>query len=165
MEDSLYIEIERLQKMQTRELQQRYVEVFGQECRSKHKQHLVRRIAWKLQALAFGDISERARQRALSLANDSDIRVQVPAAWIHGQKALTVPKRKDRRVPIIGTILSRKYRGKTVTVKVLKTGFEYEGQQYGSLSAVARAATGTRWNGMLFFGIVHRGKTRKHGGE
>jgi DUF2924 family protein len=161
VDDNLCIEIERLQQMRVPELQARYQEVFGQDCRSQHKQHLVRRIAWRLQALKYGDLSERARQRALAIANDADLRTQVPASWIHGER--TDIKRKDRRLPITGTILSRKYRGKTVTVKVLKNGFEYAGQRYRSLSAIAREATGTRWNGLLFFGLATRGKGRKHG--
>ena len=162
MEDNLYIEIERLQQMHIRELQARYQHVFGQPCRSKHKQHLVRRIAWRVQALQFGDLSERARQRALAIANDADLRTQVPSTWIHGEP-LVRQKRKDRRLPIIGTILSRKYQGKTVTVKVLKDGFEYAGNRYRSLSAIAREATGTRWNGLLFFGLATRGKGTRHG--
>jgi DUF2924 family protein len=163
VDDNLYIEIERLQQMRVPELQAKYRDVFGQECRSQHKQHLVRRIAWRLQALKYGDLSERARQRALAIANDADLRTQVPASWIQGER--TDIKRKDRRLPITGTILSRRYRGKTVTVKVLKNGFEYAGQHYRSLSAIAREATGTRWNGLLFFGLATRGKGRKHGNQ
>jgi hypothetical protein len=50
-----------------------------------------------------------------------------------------------------------------VVVRILADGFEYEGRRYGSLSAVARAATGTRWNGLLFFGLTERAKRRRHG--
>jgi hypothetical protein len=53
------------------------------------------------------------------------------------------------------------YRDRTVVVKVLKNGFECEGQHYDSLSAVATAATGTRWNGLVFFGLAKRGETAK----
>jgi hypothetical protein len=59
--------------------------------------------------------------------------------------------------------LRRIYRDRTVVVKILSDGFEYEGRRYGSLSAVARAVTGTRWNGLLFFGLTQRGKRRSHG--
>ncbi len=163
MDESLYIEIERLQRMRTAELQARYREVFGQECRSKHKQHLIRRIAWRLQALAYGDLSERARQRALAIANEGDLRIQVPAEWVGGEPLRRKSQPKDRRLPITGTILSRKYRGTTVTVKVLKDGFEYQGEHYRSLSAIARQATGTRWTGLLFFGIaVRQNSTHGH---
>jgi hypothetical protein len=50
-----------------------------------------------------------------------------------------------------------------VVVKILTDGFEYEGRRYASLSAVARAATGTRWNGWLFFGLTPRGERKRHG--
>jgi DUF2924 family protein len=163
--EELYIEIERLQGLHAAELQERYREVFGQKCRTKHKQHLIRRIAWRLQALAYGDLSERARQRTLVIANDADLRTQVPAAWIRGERVSTRVGPKDKRLPVTGTILSRKHGSKTVTVKVLKDGFEYEGQRYRSLSAIARVATGTRWNGLLFFGLAKRRRGREHGGQ
>src|SRR5579862_1558551 len=158
MDDTVYREIEQLPSMQIEELRQRYQEVFGEDSQSKHKQHLIRRIAWRLQVLAQGDISERARQRALSIANDADLKIQIPSQWIANQRTVAGRKRgpKDRRLPVIGTVLTRSYRGQTVTVKVLKGGFEYRGQHYQSLSAIAREATGTRWNGLLFFGLTKR---------
>ena len=141
------------------QLRQRYREVFGEPTRTHHKQHLVRRIAWRLQMLAQGDLSERARQRALAIANDADLRTQVPKQWMTLGRDQGQPvrgSRQDRRLPKAGTLLTRVYRGRTLTVKVLANGFEYEGRHYGSLSAVARAATGTRWNGLLFFGLARR---------
>jgi hypothetical protein len=65
------------------------------------------------------------------------------------------------RIPAVGTLLRRIYRDQTVVVRVLPDGFEYEGQPYGSLSAVARAITGTRWNGLLFFGLTERAKGKR----
>jgi hypothetical protein len=64
--------------------------------------------------------------------------------------------RADDR-PIAGTQLLREYRGVEHAVKVLADGFEYEGRPYRSLSAIARAITGTRWNGWTFFGLRTRG--------
>jgi hypothetical protein len=167
MDEAVYREIERLPLLQTAELQQRYREVFGEESRSKHKLHLIRRIAWRLQMLAQGDLSERARQRALTLANDADLKVQVPGAWIATQRTLHERKRgpKDRRLPVIGTVLQRVYRGQTIEVKVCPNGFEYHGRHYRSLSAIAREATGTRWNGLLFFGLTKRGKGNKRAAQ
>ena len=163
MDEALYREIEQLQEMQVEELRQRYREVFREESRTKHKQHLVRRIGWRLQVLAHGDLSERARQRALTIANDADLRVQVPPEWI--AKGPPAQRRKsevkDRRLPVIGTVMSRVYRDQTVVVKVLQGGFEYRGRRYRSLSAIAREATGTRWNGLLFFGLTKRGRGSK----
>jgi hypothetical protein len=170
MDDAVYREIEQLPAMQIEELRQRYREVFGEHSQSKHKQHLVRRIAWRLQVLAQGDISERARRRALAIANDADLKLQVPSQWIASEPSVAGRKRgpKDRRLPVIGTVLTRTYRGQTVAVKVLKDGFEYRGQRYQSLSAIAREATGTRWNGLLFFGLTKRRQEAKraaHGSQ
>jgi hypothetical protein len=159
-DEALYREIEQLPEMQVRELRQRYQEVFGEPSRTVHKQHLVRRIAWRLQVLAQGDLSERARRRALAIANDADLRVQTPSDWIAQRHPAPYRKGaiKDSRVPVIGTVLQRVYRDQTVVVKVLQGGFEYQGRRYRSLSAIATEATGTRWNGLLFFGLDKRGK-------
>jgi hypothetical protein len=117
--------------------------------------------------LAQGDLSERARQRALALANDADLKVQVPSRWMAGRQLAPERKRgpKDRRLPVIGTVLSRTYGAQTITVKVLKDGFEYRGRRYQSLSAIAREATGTRWNGLLFFGLTKRTKGAKRAAQ
>ena len=162
MDDSVYREIEQLPLLQIEELRQRYREVFGEESQSRHKQHLVRRIGWRLQVLAQGDLSERARQRALAIANDADLKVQVPSQWVTRQRVATKRGTKDRRLPVIGTVLTRTYGEQKIVVKVLQDGFEYHGRRYGSLSAIAREATGTRWNGLLFFGLTKRGKETKH---
>ena len=52
-----------------------------------------------------------------------------------------------------GTVLTRTYRDRVIQVTVLPKGFEWEGQMYRSLSAVAKAVTGAHWNGHLFFGL------------
>jgi hypothetical protein len=67
---------------------------------------------------------------------------------------------RSRRLPVAGSVLRRRYQERMVEVKVLAEGFEYEGQRYESLSAVARAITGTRWNGLLFFGLTQRRKAK-----
>jgi len=167
MDDAVYREMEQLQRMPIEQLRQRYRELFGEQSHTKHKQHLIRRIGWRLQVLAQGDLSERARQRALALANDADLKVQVPSAWIATQRTAPEFKRgpKDRRLPVMGTVLSRSYGDQTVVVKVLKDGFEYQGRCYSSLSAIACQATGTRWNGLLFFGLTKRGKGAKRAAQ
>jgi hypothetical protein len=119
---------------------------------------LVRRIGWKLQALAQGDLSERARRRILEISQDPELRIHLPAALVPIRRSKTRPptprrQRRERSDLTEGAELRRQYRGNTVLVKVLANGFEFEGQTYGSLSAVARAATGTRWNALVFFGV------------
>jgi Protein of unknown function (DUF2924) len=163
MDESVYVEIERLERMRIEELRERYREVYGEETRTHHKQHLVRRIAWRLQVLAQGDLCARARQRALEIAQDADLRIQVPSQWMPRDR-MTKPvrdSRQDRRLPPVGTVLTRFYQGRQVAVQVAADGFEYDGRQYGSLSAVARAVTGTRWNGLLFFGLAQRKEPRR----
>jgi len=59
----------------------------------------------------------------------------------------------NNRLPMPGAMLTRQYRGQTIQVMVLPNGFEYEGQIYRSLSAVAKAVTGSHWNGYGFFGL------------
>jgi hypothetical protein len=66
------------------------------------------------------------------------------------------PARRDIRLPKPGDVLSRDYKGRAITVRVLESGFEHEGRRFRSLSAIAKAVTGAHWNGLLFFGIVRQ---------
>ena len=75
-------EIDALSRMTVGQLREKYMEVFGEESRSNHKQFLFRRIAWRIQALAEGGLSERARRRALEIANDADLRIRAPRATL-----------------------------------------------------------------------------------
>jgi hypothetical protein len=97
-------------------------------------------------------------------------RVPNPRARVRGLKPATRakldaladsldPKAARKRIvngPVVGTQLIREWRGVEHKVTVLADGFECEGRRYKSLSAVARAITGTRWNGLTFFGLARR---------
>ncbi len=149
-------EVAAMQRMTGRELKRKFEEVFGEACRSSHKQALIKRIAWRQQANAEGDLSERARHRATELANDADLRMQAPA-W-HGQKGhASIARSHDSRIPMPGTVLSREYKGETVQVTVLPGGFDYGGAVYSSLSAAAKAITGSHTSGFLFFRLNGKG--------
>ncbi len=161
VETAMRKQIDELSRMTVGQLRQKYQEVFGEESRSNHKQFLFRRIAWRIQALAEGGLSERARRRALEVANDADLLIRAPRTRF-GQDASLDPKlsvsRKvagdlDSRLPPHGSYLEREYKGRRVIVKVLVDGFEFNGQIYRSLSAIAREVTGTKWNGFLFFNL------------
>ena len=78
MKTTVAAEVARLERMSVSRLAARFEEVFGEQCRSRHKRYLIRRIAWRLQANAEGGLSERARQRAEELASDAEIRVTPP---------------------------------------------------------------------------------------
>jgi hypothetical protein len=149
-------EVARLEKMSVSQLTERFEEVFGEQCRSRHKRYLIRRIAWRLQADAEGGLSERARQRAEELASDSEIRMTPPrekrAECGHaGPATIRIRASRDKRLPRPGNWIEREYKGETIRVLVLTDGFEYEGQRYRSLSAIAKAVTGSHMNGYLFF--------------
>lgn len=155
-----------LQKTPVPQLRQRYAEVFGEPTRSNNKQYLVKRIIWRMQALEEGDLSERARRRAADLARDADLRVRppiTPSGDADPGAVATAPFRvsADQRLPMPGTLLTREYKGQTIQVRVLRQGFEFDGEIYRSLSAVARKITGSHWNGWLFFGMAQPGKEAK----
>jgi hypothetical protein len=103
-------------------------------------------------------LPESARQHALAIAKEANLRIHVrrgsagsplPHATVAG-----IVSDHDSRLPMPGSILFKEHRGKTVVVRVLDTGFEYDGQRFTSLSAIAKEVTGTKWNGFLFFGLV-----------
>ncbi len=150
-------ELAALEGMRVAEMRARYAQVFGEETRVGNKVWLVKRIVWRLQALAEGDLSERARRRAAELAQDADLRLSPPRvakdapvpANGNGKASRRIPM--DSRLPLPGTILTRWYKGQTLKVQVLRHGFEYAGQVYKSLSAAAKAVTGSHTSGYLFF--------------
>jgi hypothetical protein len=159
MDLNIVKEVAALQRLSVKDLRGRYAEVFGEATHAKNKAWLVKRVAWRLQALAEGDLSERARRRAAELANDADLRLNpprtpaVPTTPVPEERTTTRTLRfqADDRLPPPGTVLTRTYKGETLQVMVLADGFEYQGQVYASLSAVAKAITGSHCNGYLFF--------------
>src|SRR5437762_46945 len=145
MDPSLGRQLALLPRLTVHELRRRFAEVFGEPTLANNRVWLMKRIAWRLQALAEGDLSERARRRAAELANDADLRSYPPRA----SQAATVEKQSttdaeqpDSRLPPPGHTLSRLYKGRTLHVRVLPKGFEFEGEMYHSLSAVAKGITG-----------------------
>jgi hypothetical protein len=160
MTQTIEQEIASLKAMTVAELCVRYAEMFGEAARTRHKVWLFKRIIWRLQAKAEGDLSERARRRAAELANDADLRLYPPRASQTvpaGKHSTSEAQQPDSRLPAPGQNLSRLYKGRTVHVRVLSKGFEYDGVVYRSLSAVAKAITGSHTNGFLFFRLVGKG--------
>jgi hypothetical protein len=150
-------ELEALERMTPRQLREKYAEVFGEQTNSGNKRWLVKRIAWRMQSAAEGDLSERARRRAEELASDADLRMNAPKlAALSGTHTATkvIAPRSDDRLPPPGSIITRPYKGRDLQVRVLATGFEYDGRVYPSLSAVAKAITGSHCNGYLFFRLT-----------
>ena len=163
MDMALVGRIEQLRGLTVAELKTKYREVFGEETRSTHKLYLLRRLAWQLQAQQEGGLSECAVRRAAQIADDADLRSSGPKGfWSWPQQEQTIQPgphsgtHRDGRLPKPGSLLTRRHKGRDVVVKVLDEGFEYQSQRYGSLSAIALVVTGTRWNGLLFFGLTER---------
>ena len=142
-----------LTTMTASELAERYEAVYGEPPRSRHKDHLRKKVAWRIQELAEGGLSKRALARIEELAPGAPVRWRTPRSTA---TAAPPASQRDPRLPEPGTTIARAYRGTDHTVTVLADGFEYEGVRYGSLSKIARAITGTNWNGFLFFQLDNR---------
>ncbi|QDV85689.1 DUF2924 domain-containing protein [Planctomycetes bacterium TBK1r] len=152
-------EVATLRKMTVGELRERFAEVTGENTKAANRKWLVRRIMWRMQSIEEGGLSERAIARARELADGADLRVTAPR-----QRSLPADADKRTRIvpcsnttppgrPLPGTLITRVYKGQELRVRVLANGFEYEGEFYKSLSAVAKKITGSHWSGNKFFNL------------
>jgi hypothetical protein len=162
MHHNLAHEVAALTHLSAAELRRKFIELLREPTRSSNRIWLVKRIAWRLQALAEGDLSERARQRAIELARDADLRLSAPRAIAlraQSQPEPVAPARQvtDNRLPRPGTVLTRRYKGQMLQVRILASGFAFAGHVYPSLSAVAKAITGSHCSGFLFFRLGKEG--------
>ncbi len=156
-------ELAALERLTARDLRERYAEVFGEATHANSKPWLLKRLAWRLQANAEGGLSERALARANELANVADLRTTAPktkpvvTALPKQSPTPDWPFPSDSRLPIPGTVITRQYKGRTLQVVVLGQGFEFEGEVFKSLSAVAKRITGSHYNGYHFFKLTQPG--------
>jgi Protein of unknown function (DUF2924) len=144
MTDSIAAQVAALPKTPTAELKRLWRELFDGEPPGFSRNYLISRLAYRIQELAYGGLKPATRAKLDVLADALE------------------PKAARKRVingPVVGTQLIREWRGVEQRVTVLADAFEWEGRRYKSLSAVARAITGTRWNGLTFFGV------KRHGGS
>jgi hypothetical protein len=140
-------EVAALRRLSIGQLRLRFAELFGEATYASNRTWLTKRILWRMQALAQGDLS----QRAAELARDADLRLNAP----HHKATTTTPSPQlaniaapiDPRLPPPGTILTRPYKDQLIRVQVLTEGFAYAGRIYPSLSAVAKTITGSHTNG------------------
>lgn len=103
------------------------------------------------------DLSPEALERLAYLMDRFDPLSELLAKANGGKKARR-SRRRHIRLPPIGSFIRRTYHGREIAVRVLDSGFEYEGKQFRSLGAIAKAVTGAHWNGNLFFGFVKQKK-------
>ena len=133
-----------LKAMSVNELKTEWQAMFDAPAPNNSRTFLEIRLAYRIQELTYGGPDKQTR-RLLDLLADEVEGTLTRKAQI-----------ADPRNPVVGTKLIREWDGIAHTVTVLKDGFEWGGQRYKSLSAVARAITGTRWNGYRFFGLRER---------
>jgi hypothetical protein len=136
------------------ELAAKYLEVFGIPTRTRNKDYLRRRIAWRIQEQQEGGLSSRAVERIAQLAPQAPARWHEPTARKAGPGASgrrDRPELRDPRLPPPGYVLTRIHDGIEHKVTILRDGFEYRGEHHRSLSQIARRITGTPWNGFRFF--------------
>jgi hypothetical protein len=123
------------------DLKQQWRELFGTEPPPYNRRYLESRLAYRIQELAYGGLKPETVARLEALADE-----------LYGGNPV-MRRIRHQDCPTAGTRLLREYRGVDHTVTVTRDGFDYLGRPYRSLSAIARAITGTRWNGWTFFGL------------
>ncbi|MDE4133417.1 DUF2924 domain-containing protein [Phaeobacter sp. QD34_3] len=143
-QDPILARLAALKAMSVNDLKTEWQTLFNAPAPNNSRTFLESRLAYRIQELTYGGPDKQTR-RLLDLLADEVEGTLTRKAQI-----------ADPRNPVVGTKLIREWDGTAHTVTVLKDGFDWGGQRYKSLSAVARAITGTRWNGYRFFGLRER---------
>ena len=141
MNDPVLARLAALKTTPTPKLKEQWRQLFESEPPAFNRRYLESRLAYRIQELAYGGLKHETVRRLEKLGEELD-----------GGRA-DVRKRPANDRPISGTRLIREYQGVEHCVTVRDDDFEYQGRPYKSLSAIARAITGTQWNGLTFFGI------------
>jgi len=141
LDERVRLDIAALDGMDLAELRATWNKLYRSEApRFFRRELLIRACAYQIQVKAYGALSPKTRRKLLKIAAEAE------------QGTFTTAGAPRRLRP--GTRLVRAYDGVTHTVEVLADGFAWNGQKYRSLSGIATAITGTRWNGNVFFGLT-----------
>ena len=138
---SVVMQLAALKRMTVLDLKASWERLFGTPAPNNSRSYLELRLGYRIQELAFGGLARETRRTLDLLADEIDGRI--------GPRTIIA----DPRNPVVGTRLVREWNGVEHTVTVLRDGFDWQGRKFRSLSAVARAITGTQWNGYRFFGL------------
>ena len=141
MNDPVLARLVALKTTPTPQLKEQWRQLFEGEPPAFNRRYLESRLAYRIQELAYGGLKPETVRRLEKLGEELD-----------GGR-VDVRKRPANDRPISGTRLIRDYQGVEHCVTVRDNDFEYKGRPYKSLSAIARAITGTQWNGVVFFGL------------
>jgi hypothetical protein len=165
-EPSIAAQVVALTHLNVAQLREKWHEVFGEPTAQRHKQYMVKRIAWELQRRESGEELSPGAKRRLDELQD-EFRNSPPETWFKGARhnrtpiKTMAPKAKARataKSPIGDSTLTRDYKGQRVVVNVRGLReFEWNGTIYTSLSAVAKAVTGSHCSGNAFFGLTKKG--------
>lgn len=147
MTDTIPARLAALKFTPTLDLKTQWCELFDSEPPPFNRRYLESRLAYRIQELAYGGLKPETVKRLEALGEQLD-----------GGDRKKSCVRADQ-MPIVGTRLIREWQGVEHVVTVTTDGFDWQGRPYKSLSAIARAITGTRWNGWVFFGLKNRRRT------
>ena len=148
MSDTVLRQLAELQTLSIGDLRERWRSLYGSEPPPSYKsKYLVRRLAYRVQELAYGGLSENARETLRQVADEDAQARRRPSA-----------RKRARNLPVAGTKLVREWNGQRFEVLVARDGFDFQGRRYRSLSAVAKAITGAHRSGPAFFGLKASGK-------
>jgi hypothetical protein len=148
MADTVLAQLAALKAAPIADLKQKWRELFEREPPPYNRRFLEHRLAYRIQELAYGGLKRETIERLRRIAEDVDGRDPMRRRQLANDR------------PIAGTRLIREWRGVEHVVTVRDDDFEYQGRPYRSLSSIARAITGTRWNGLVFFGLKNQRASR-----
>jgi hypothetical protein len=141
MTETIPARLAALKTMALPDLKAEWRTLFGAEPPGYNRRFLESRLAYRIQELAFGGLKPETVKRLEALGEQ------------FADRNITRRRIRHDGMPIAGTRLVREWQGVEYTVTVLAEGYEWQGRPYRSLSAIARAIAGTRWNGLIFFGL------------
>jgi hypothetical protein len=143
MSDPILAQLAALKSTPIADLRKKWRQLFEQDPPLYNRRYLESRLAYRIQELAYGGLKPETIERLEALADELERK--------DGGRRRTIESR-----PIAGTRLIREWKGVEHCITVRDEDFEYQGRPYTSLSAIARAITGTRWNGLVFFGLKNQ---------
>ena len=162
VEEELRQRLEALRAMPVRELQDTYYDAYGKATNARNREWLIRRCFFRAQEVATGvTLSDEARARIADLAEGQGVRTRPVTAPTLPAAPDPDESPRDPRLPPVGTVLRREFEGVVHEIIVRRNGFEWRGGRYASLTAVAKAITGKKWNGFEFIKAALR---QAHGG-
>lgn len=138
-----------MQRLSVNELKAKWEALFGTPAPNNARAFLELRIGYRIQELTYGGLTKKTRRVLDLLADEVDGKI--------ARKSMVA----DPRNPVVGTKLVREWDGAEHTVTVMRDGYECQGRKYRSLSAVAKAITGTNWNGFRFFGMREKKREKR----